>query len=229
MQAASSSRAERDLQVARVGVGVANRPLLIDVSFRLRPGERVAVRGPSGCGKTSLLRAVAGLDDLSRGEVTLGGQSPQQMGWPCWRRQVTYVSQEPVLFAGSIRDNLARPFRYRSAAGAFPKDTARAWLERLGLAQRWSEMDATHLSVGERQRVALVRALVVTPAVVLLDEPTSALDESARQAVEQLVSERCDHDGLAAIVVTHLESQALEWCDTSLDLREHVAREHEHA
>ncbi len=229
MQAVSPSRAARDFEVARVGVAVRSRPLLGDVSFRLRPGERIALSGPSGCGKTSLLRGLAGLDDLARGTVTLGGQSPHQLGWPCWRRQVTYLSQEPVLLGGSIRDNLARPFRYRTAAGPFPEDTAAAWLERLGLGSHWSEEDTTHLSVGERQRVALVRALAVMPAVLLLDEPTSALDDSARHAVEELVRERCDHDGLAAVVVTHLESQALAWCDARLDLREHVAGAVEHA
>jgi ABC-type iron transport system FetAB ATPase subunit len=229
MQATSTSRAARDLEVARVSVVVEARALLRDVSFRLRPGERIALRGPSGCGKTSLLRGLAGLEDLDGGRVTLGGQSPHQLGWPCWRRQVTLVSQEPVIFSGTIRANLARPFRYRSAAGPFPEQTAQAWLERLGLARRWSDADAAHLSVGERQRVALVRALAVKPAVLLLDEPTSALDESARLAAETLVRERCDQSGLAAVVVTHLESQALDWCDTLLDLRQHVAEGREHA
>jgi putative ABC transport system ATP-binding protein len=222
MQATSPSRVVGDLEVARVGISVASVRLLQDVSFRLRAGERIALSGPSGCGKTSLLRGISGLDDLSAGEVTLGGRSPDQVGWPDWRRRVTYVSQEPVLLGGSIRDNLVRPFRYRSAAEPFPESTARAWLGRLGLGSRWSEPEASHLSVGERQRVALVRALALKPVVLLLDEPTSALDDAARQAVEALVRERCHDDGLSALVVTHSESQALAWCDTRIDLTGHV-------
>ena len=228
MKAASPSRASRDLEVAQVAVTVNDQPLLRDVSFRLRPGERIALHGPSGCGKTSLLRGLAGLDDLAQGTVALGGSSPEQVGWPHWRRQVTYVAQEPVLWEGSVRDNLARPFRYRTVAEPFPEAVAGAWLERLGLGKSPAD-DATRLSVGERQRVALIRALVVKPAVVLLDEPTSALDASARSAVESLIRECCDREGLAAVVVTHLESQAQQWCDAELDLRPHAARGRPHA
>lgn len=201
------------LTVARGGV-----PLLERVGLRLEPGRIVALTGPSGCGKTSLLRAIAGLDDAAAGRVLLDGSAPHEMGWPAFRRAVGLVSQTPVLLPGSLRTSLERPFRYASATSEFPVERARRLAERLGLGASALEQEARTLSVGEQQRAALVRALLVAPRALLLDEPTSALDAANVSLVEDLVRREATDGGIGVLVVTHDAGQARRWCDETLDL-----------
>ena len=212
------------LDIQGLSVRAGSEPLLEDVSFHVEPGQRLAVVGPSGCGKTTLLRAVAGLIDPAAGSIQLQGQSPEQIGWPAYRRRVVLVAQKPVLPDVSVAEALRQPFRYAAAEGAeFPQDHARQWLERLRVDPgRW-EQPARSLSVGQQQRVCLVRALLVEPAVVLLDEPTSALDEQAMQAVEELLNDQAEQNDLAVVVVSHSRAQAQRMCSQTVDLAEHAA------
>lgn len=206
----------RDLVVAAAGT-----PLLVDVSLLLRRGECVALRGPSGCGKTTLLRAIAGLDDPAAGEVLLEGRTPESHGWTVFRRAVVLTGQTPAMLPGSVRDNLEQPFTYRSAVEPFPEERARELLDRVDVGRRRLDQETDTLSVGQRQRVALVRALLVTPRVLLLDEPTSALDAESAELVETLLRAERGR-GLAIVVVTHDASQAARIADRTLDLRPHV-------
>jgi len=206
----------RDLVVAAGGT-----PLLVDVSLRVAAGESVALRGPSGCGKTTLLRAVAGLDDPAAGEVLLDARPPASWGWTSFRRAVVLTSQTATMLPGTVRENLARPFEYAVADGEFPRDRAAELLEALDVGRGRMEQDAGTLSVGQLQRVALVRALLVAPRVLLLDEPTSALDEDAAGRVEELLRRERSR-GLALLVVTHDPGQAGRVADRVLDLRTHV-------
>ncbi len=105
------------LELQEVSVEAEGHCLLRGVSLSLERGELLALTGPSGCGKTTLLRSVAGIIDPAGGEVTFLGLPPGDHGWPVYRRRVAYVSQRPVMFEETIRENLARPFGYRSAAG----------------------------------------------------------------------------------------------------------------
>jgi putative ABC transport system ATP-binding protein len=208
------------LSLREVRVRAGDRDLLAGLTEEIGPGEIVAVTGPSGSGKTTLLRALAGLIDPADGEVTLDGSDAHELGFPRWRRRVTYVAQEPFLFSGTVRENLVRPFSYAAVGGAFPEARARALLERLGLGgDDRLEQAAPTLSVGERQRVALVRALVIEPDVLLLDEPTSALDAGSIAEVEAVLGEWLgERDGRAALVVTHHEEQARRLCHRQIDL-----------
>lgn len=205
------------LELRGVAVGVGPRVLMRGLSLGVRAGELVALRAPSGAGKTRLLRAVAGLDDLSEGEILLRGQSPDATGWPRWRRSVVLCAQRAPALPGSVRDNLARPFEYASASSSFPEGRARELIARLLLGPEVFEQRAETLSEGELQRVGLIRSLLLEPAVLLLDEPTSALDEEATRAVEELVREVVGR-GTCALVVTHDPAQAERWCDRSVAL-----------
>jgi putative ABC transport system ATP-binding protein len=189
------------------------------ISFTLQKGERVAVAGPSGSGKTTLLRAVCGLDDPGAGTVRLLGKTPEEWSWPAFRRRVLLMEQRPTLLEESVEASLRRPFSYRVAAGqAFPRERAQALLERLGVGQSRMTQNARALSVGQQQRVCLIRALLLQPDVLLLDEPTSALDPQSVQLVEALLDEEAQARGLAALVVTHDPRQANEWCHRRLEL-----------
>jgi putative ABC transport system ATP-binding protein len=166
-------------------------------------------------GKTTLLRTLAGLVDPAEGELRLEGRPPAAIGYPAYRRQVVYLAQRPVLFDGSVLDNLRMPFAYVSAGGA-TLDEARseARLERMLLPSALAS-DAMTLSEGQKQRVALARALSVGPRVLLLDEPTSALDPESRGALENCLLDYLGDGDAAAIIVSH-DADQLERLDAEV-------------
>ena len=215
------------LSIENVAISVQGKRLLAGVSASLDAGELVGIRGPSGSGKTELLRAVAGLRDADSGVFRFEGRDRATMHWPAWRRRVTYVGQKVVMLEGSVRENLTRPFRYRSVGGAADADELRHLLGRLGLGEDVMDQRARTLSVGEQQRVALVRALSIRPSVLLLDEPTSALDADAALQVEALIQKQADSSGLAALIVSHDAAQLARWTPRQLDIRDVLARAEE--
>jgi phosphate-transporting ATPase len=161
-------------------------------SFVLGDGECVVVQGPSGAGKSLLLRAVADLDP-NEGRVVLDGVERGAMTGPAWRRKVVYLSAEPGWWAETVAEH-------------FPHwDGAMA--ERLKLSADKGAAPVARLSTGERQRLAVLRALAVRPRVLLLDEPTAALDGEVRDAVEALLTE-CREQGMAMLWVSHDPAQA---------------------
>jgi putative ABC transport system ATP-binding protein len=168
--------------------------ILKPASFSLSAGEALAVRGPSGAGKTLLLRAVADLDP-NEGLVILDGRDRSTIAGPEWRRLVGYVPAEP----GWWGDTVGEHFRKWTTALAFVRD--------LGFPEEAKAWPITRLSTGERLRLALVRALMMRPKVLLLDEPTAALDAASVAAVESLINARL-RTGLTVLWVTHDAEQA---------------------
>jgi ABC-type iron transport system FetAB ATPase subunit len=213
----------RDLAIVPGGV-----PVLKQISITLQRGTLLAIVGPSGCGKTSLLRAIAGLDDVAAGEVRLHDRSPHEMGWPAYRRVVTLVQQQPVMLDEPVLENLARPLRHRSVSKPFQRGAAVEILETLGLGERYLGQQARTLSVGEQQRIALTRAILIEPEVLLLDEPTSALDGESQTIIERVLRHQVERFGRSGIVVTHDRGQADRLCDAQFDLRPHVIRTAQH-
>lgn len=163
-------------------------PLIGPIDLALEPGKCTAISGPSGAGKSLFLRAIADLDENS-GTLTLNGTARAAMTAPDWRRQVAYVPAESGWWAERVEDH------FDTAAGLD------ALLETVGLAGAlcW---EVSRLSTGERQRLALVRALQTDPKVLLLDEPTSALDPSSVEKVETLLAAKLA-EGCALLLVTH--------------------------
>ena len=199
------------LELRNLAINAGPRPLLRGVNLQLQPGERVALRGPSGCGKTTLLRAICGLDGLASGEITLDNSTPHDWGFPQFRRSVIYLEQRPVMFEASAEANLRRPFLYGTKAGDFCPTRASEVMSRLQLTDVTPDFAARKLSQGQQQRLALIRALLLSPRVLLLDEPTSALDKESVEAVEELLLEK-SAAGMSALIVTHDAAQAARWC-----------------
>jgi ABC-type iron transport system FetAB ATPase subunit len=167
--------------------------LVVDCAhLDLASGECVAVTGPSGAGKSLLLRAIADLDP-ARGEVCLEGQPRRAISPPRWRRQVMMVPAEPGWWAVQVRDH-------------FYASPSHRMLEALGFSPGTLEWAVDRLSTGERQRLALARALVLEPRVLLLDEPTAALDESSKTAVEGLLEAFLGAGG-GILLATHERAQ----------------------
>jgi len=213
------------LEVRGLSVAPRGAPVLRHISFDLQQGELLAVLGPSGCGKTSLLRAIAGLDDAAAGEVRLHGRSADEVGWPAYRRSVTMVQQQPVMLDDTVLENLLRPWQHRSVSQPFDRKGAVDMLRTVGLIEECLAQQARTLSLGERQRVALIRAVLIEPEVLLLDEPTSALDEQSQALIERLLRLQARRHRRSAVVVTHDRGQADRLCDAKLDLRAHATHQ----
>lgn len=171
-------------------------PLAGPFDLSLDAGECVAVTGPSGSGKSLFLRMIADLDP-HEGEVWLDGRPRRAMAPPDWRRHATYLAAESGWWADEVAAHFA-PARL---------DAAGALAGRLGLKPELLAGPVLRLSTGERQRLALLRGLVLDPPVLLLDEPTGPLDEASVVRVEALLRERLDA-GAALLLVTHDPAQA---------------------
>lgn len=179
------------------------------VDLEVRTGEGVGVLGPSGTGKTTLLRCLCLLEPRAVGEVRLRGAPIPPARTPHFRRQVTYLPQQPPALPMRVGASFEQAFAFKSAAGgpAADPERAAALCARLRLPSDVRDRWVPDLSVGEAQRVALVRALLVDPAVLLLDEFTSALDETARDVAEALIRDFLGEGERAAVLVSHDPAQ----------------------
>lgn len=182
-----------------------DRPSLHNLSFQVKPGERVALVGPSGAGKTTVIQLLLRFYDPQHGTVRFDGQALPTLDPVALRRPIAVVSQDPVIFAGSVFDNIrygtpdATQAEVEAAAeAAFAAD----FIDRLPEGYR-SELGerGVRLSGGQRQRIAIARAILRKPALLLLDEATSALDAESEQAVQKALDRLMT--GCTSIVIAH--------------------------
>jgi ABC-type multidrug transport system fused ATPase/permease subunit len=203
------------LSCSRVCYAYANgTEVLHDISFSVAAGERVAVIGKSGSGKSSIARLLARMADPTSGEVLLDDKPAPQYALRALRSAVCYVPQNPVLFFGSIRENLlfANPGASQAQLHeAVEVAQLRSVLERLpdGLATELGP-DAASLSGGERQRLAIARALLRQSPILILDESTSALDSPTEQSVFHAIASL---PTIETIVVISHRLHSLTWVD----------------
>ncbi|MCE8438846.1 ABC transporter ATP-binding protein [Rhodovulum sulfidophilum] len=181
------------------------------ISAEIRQGEFFSLLGPSGCGKTTLLRTIAGFEELSGGRLTIDGRDMKRV--PANVRPTNMVFQSYAIFPHlSVAENVG--FGLRRAALSKERKAAKVAeaLEMVGL-RGFGARAAHALSGGQRQRVALARALILEPKVLLLDEPLSALDKKMREQMQIELRRLQRQVGITFILVTHDQEEALIMSD----------------
>ena len=181
------------------------------IDLTIREGEFFSLLGPSGCGKTTLLRVIAGFEDISSGAVLIDGRRMEEV--PANKRPTNMVFQSYAIFphltvAENVAFGLRRDPRSRAEKAALVEEA----LGMVGL-KGYGARAAHALSGGQRQRVALARALILKPKVLLLDEPLSALDRKMREQMQVELIKLQRQVGITFVLVTHDQEEALVMSD----------------
>jgi ABC-type multidrug transport system ATPase subunit len=192
----------KNLEIRSFSVKAGGQVLVDSLNATLHPGRGLLLEGPSGSGKSSLLRCVAGLDDPFAGEVLLDGRGPDDWGWPAWRRRVLLLGQKPVFVDSIVEDALRRPFAYSSCDEEFSSDRAKELLDRLGLLA-FLRRQIRELSIGQQQRIAFLRSLLLKPDLLLLDEPSASLDLASRNRLATLIEDEMNQRGMMILLASH--------------------------
>lgn len=202
---------------------VADRRLhvLRDLELTVEKGEMVAIMGASGVGKSTLLHVLGGLDTIDSGDVTVGEHRIATLNDEARvafrNRHIGFVFQfHHLLPEFSAVENAMMPLRIARVSAAEARPRAEKLLRRVGLGDRLDHRPGM-LSGGEQQRVAVSRALVMQPALLLADEPTGDLDETTADSLHQLLRDMHEEFGLTAIIATHNPRLAAQ-CDRTLRL-----------
>jgi ATP-binding cassette, subfamily B, bacterial len=199
-----------EIEFDRVSFGYGGDPVLEDLSFRVAPGTICAILGPSGVGKSTLADLLVRFYDPDAGAIRIDGRDLRDLPLADLRHAVLLVDQAPYLFHATVRENIAYTRPEASDDEIVSAAQAASIHERiLALPDGYGTMIAERgqtLSAGERQRIALARALLANPKVLILDEPTSALDEANERAIAETLVRVAE--GRTAILITHRASLA---------------------
>lgn len=185
-------------------------------NFSVNDNEAVAVIGASGCGKTTLLNVISGLIKPNEGRIILNNRDITSL--PPYKRNIAYVFQDYALYETlSVKSNIAFPLNVRHIARKEKDRIITSLLETVHM-RGFEKRIVSTLSGGEKQRIAIARALASFPQLLLLDEPLSALDPSLRGAMRAFLKEVHNKNGIMTILVTHDKSDADVICSRSICL-----------
>jgi len=194
------------IQLSNVTMSFGDRILFENFSLVISHNEIVGLTGGSGSGKSTILRIVVDLLTPESGNIVVLGKpisdwDPQEL-----RRNVILVPQESQMFSGTVRDNLV--WGLSKVGQTIDDDSLHEILREVKLDSLKLDDDAFNLSGGEKQRIAIARALVMNPEALLLDEPTASLDEESALAVENVLNDVIQKRQIGILIVTHNKEQA---------------------
>lgn len=209
--AAMTTNERGDVQLSGVSKSFGETVAVQGLDLEVHQGEFVSMLGPSGSGKTTVLRMIAGFEDVTGGTIRIGGDDVTAL--PAHRRPVNTVFQDYALFPHmTIAENVAYGLKVRGASAADRKSAVDTALRQVRLEQHAHRLPH-QLSGGQRQRIALARALILRPRVLLLDEPLGALDKQLREEMQIELKLIQREVGITFIFVTHDQEEALTLSD----------------
>ena len=194
--------------------------ILDSVTLQGNVGEFIALLGPSGAGKTSLFKLMNRLKTATSGQLSFAGQPIAAIAVQTLRRQVMLVGQSSRLLGMTVRQALHYPLALQGCSPPERESRVQEWIERLQIPEAWLEQTELELSGGQRQQVAIARALATHPQLLLLDEPTSALDLGAATRILTVIRELVRDQQLSVIMSNHQLDLAQTYCDRILYLEQ---------
>src|SRR3954462_5585936 len=212
------------IEVKDLHIHYGEVPAVRGVSFDVAPGEQLTLLGPSGCGKTTTLRAIAGLEQPSAGDIRIAGapvySSASRVNIPAEKRGLSMVFQSYAIWPHmTVFENVAYGLRVRRESTAQIAEKVDRALDMVQM-RPYRDRGASQLSGGQQQRVALARAFVFQPSVLLFDEPLSNLDDKLRADMRIELRELQHRLGIPSVYVTHDLEEALAMSDRIIVMRD---------
>jgi len=190
------------------------RTLLTDISVAIAKGSKTALIGATGSGKTTFLRLLNRLTDPSVGIIALNGKNIQEIPIQTLRRQVLLVPQEPSLLGMTVTEAIAYPLTLQNFTQSEIDLRSQKWLEKLQIDRKLLNRSELELSLGQRQWIAIARALMMEPEVLLLDEPTSALDRGLSHLLLEVLTDLTKlPQPVTVVMINHQLDLVQTWCD----------------
>ncbi len=191
------------LAARNIGRQIPGRWLWRETSFELAAGQRMAIVGPSGSGKSVMMRCLAGLTALSEGEVFFKGRALSDYAMPSYRSRVLYLPQTATMLEGTVRENIMSVLSFAvNSSVRFDEEWVCRILRGVGRDVDFLNKTSDSLSGGERQIVALLRALQLKPEVLLLDEPIASLDDVAGDQLAAVIKQALAESDLGGVIWT---------------------------
>lgn len=202
-----------EVRLEQVSKQYGSKQVFANLNEVFESGKITGLVGDNGAGKSTLLRLIAGLDLDYSGHIYYDGKRLSKSLY----QQMTMVFQTPYLLKRSVYDNIAYPLQIRHRSAAEIRQKTEAMIARLGI-EKLADQYAHKLSGGESQKVALARALIFEPDLVLLDEPMSGIDAASVRFMEEMIQEYVREYHKTVIMITHNARQAQELCDRIVHL-----------
>ncbi len=180
-------------------------PVFQDINLEIQLNKLLIVRGTSGAGKSTFLKLFNRFCDSSSGKILLHEKELHEYSIEQLRSSIIYLPQLPVMIDGTVEDNLSFPFQFHSNKNKlYDPLKAGEWVDYFQLNVPMNH-DSLKLYIGQKQRIALIRSMLLEPEILLLDEPGSALDNNNRRLIEQRIEHLMDSSGVTVIMATHGE------------------------
>lgn len=202
------------LEIEKVFKEYEGKNILEDINLHLKRGTTLGIIGPTGCGKTTLLRIIDLIEKPSSGKIYFEGidVSKSTKEELKYRRNIGMVFQKPVVFKGTVLENIQYGLDVRGTTSKSTRDKIMELLESLGLGG-YEDRKASTLSGGETQRIALARAMIIEPEILMLDEPTANLDPLSTGKIESMLEDIRRKNETTTIMATHNLIQGQRLCD----------------